>query len=1213
MNKKHFACSLLALLPAFSVFAADFESDGIYYNITGSHTVSVVKGDYDYDGDVTIPAYVANGTHTYTVTAIAENAFQAMNIETVTLPEGLTSIGNQAFYQSSIKTISLPSTLSSMGISAFRECKNLTGVVLPDALKEIKEYAFAKCSNLKTVSLGKNTVKIEHGAFGCTALEELVLPSTMKEIDYLAFYSCQQLKTVKIENAAVYIEHLAFMSCTCLENLDLGNAVTGFGATSDSQFQLNDNVFSWVRFDDGGGAFSHCSALTKVVIPASVTKLEKTFYSCSRLYDVTLPSTLTTIGAGTFEGCPIREITIPNNVTTIGNNAFRKCPLISIDFPSALNSIGNSAFQECPLTDIILPSSLESIGNSAFRECTLTAVKLSSSLKTIGEYAFYGCSLTEITIPKSVTLINSFAFNGCKSLRKIKIDNAPVTINAAFQNCTSLEDLDLGNALVSLGSNSYGCFSGCTSLTKIVIPNTITCLPQGTFQNCTGLNSVIIPNNIQTIEHNAFDGCSSITEILIPESVTSLGASAFQNCTSLESVFFDNAVLDIQEGTFAGCTKLKNVDLGKVTSIGKHAFQNCTQLEKIVIPNSVESLFSSFTGCSSLKEVVIGTGVKEMKNTYYDYHGVFQDCIKLTSVTFKTNIVTSFSSNTFKNCRNLKKIEIPASVTSVGESCFDGCSELSHIYMNATTPPTIKANTFSDYNTPTLHVPSSAKTAYTKADNWKLFTNVIAIGQEPKATAEEIAALETLLAQTQSLYNAAVEGTEPGNYRTGAKAALKAVINEVSARIAATMLTEDVEDGTELLNTATRSFKNKQIKNEYQTDNTLAFATSLKASRGAEFHLPIEMNNANEISAVQFDLYLPEGMTLSTDEYNDYVIELSDRTTTHRHSVSSRQMSDGALRVVVSSTQNATFTGNSGTLLTLSLFPQSTMEADDYDVELKNIVLTDPQATRYAAVDMKSVITVSAYTMGDVNNDAHIDVADLTGVVHFILEDADASLVFNAADMDGNGVVEVNDYAALVNVILDQGTASAAPIRKLTLLKKSQAGTGSAIALSDIELDDNGEGELLVQLTNDNESYTGMQFDLYLPEGMTLADDIETTSRQHGVWAKEQANGCYRVLCSSMTNAELRIGTVMRLAVKATNSIDNEAEVCASDIVLSDVNAQRHENANILSKVYESNEALGITTTGQDATQTTAIDLFGRRANAAKGDILVVDGKKIVR
>lgn len=679
----------------------------------------------------------------------------------------------------------------------------------------------------------------------------------------------------------------------------------------------------------------------------------------------------------------------------------------------------------------------------------------------------------------------------------------------------------------------------------------------------------------------------------------------------MKNLCIDNAVTTIGNSAFNGCFKLNSVDLGRATSIGNSAFANCTSLEKIVIPNSVETLGYAFSGCSQLKSAVIGSGVKTIEGlTWFStMDGLFYDCIKLSSVEIKSNVLTSIGDNCFRNCRNLKKIELPASVSTIAQRVFDGCNVLSNIYINSTTPPTIQANTFSDYDTPTLHVPSSAKTAYTKADNWKQFTNIVAIGSEPKATAEEIAALDDLLGEAQALYNAAVEGTEPGNYRAGAKAALKAVINEVSARIVDNMLKEDVEDCTELLNTAIKSFKNKQVKNEYQTDNTLAFASSLKASRGSEFHLPIEMNNVNEISGVQFDLYLPEGMLLSTDEYGDYQIELSERTTTRRHSVSSRVMSDGALRVVVSSTQNATFTGNSGTLLTLSLFPQSTMEAGDYGVELKNIVLTDPQATRYAAADMKSVITVSAYTLGDVNNDTHIDVADLTGVVFFILENADASLVFNAADMDGNGVVEVNDYAALVNVILAQNASAGSRLYS----QNHAAAYPKMIGLSDVTLNENGEGELLVSLNNSDNAYSGMQFDLYLPEGILLnEEEAIATSRHHGVWAQKHAEGFYRVVCSSMMNAELTEGIAISLQLKAADSMQGNYQVMAENIVLSDVNAQRHEAANANALLTVGSETTGIISIEAAKQQKSVYDMQGRRVNDVKKGVYVVNGKKVV-
>lgn len=1205
MKKRFVSCFVLALLGSLNVLAYDFESDGIYYTITGSNTVSVVSGDYVYDGDVTIPQAVGLSGKTYLVTAIGENAFKsATNLESVTLPEGLIIIGNQAFYQSGVKTVSLPSTLSSMGTSAFRECTNLQGIVLPDALKDIKEYAFYGCTNMKTLVFGVQTVTIEKYAFSNTSIENLIIPISVKSIGAHSFEVCKNLKSMIIENAPVTIGAGAFADCTELENVSLGNAVQKFESESGYVNELQ-------------GAFKGCVSLKSIEIPQSVSALEGTFYGCSRLYDVKLPNTLSLIGRNTFFKCAIERIDIPNTVTIIDNEAFSGCPLKEITLPSSLKTIGIKAFSGHSLSELIIPQSIISIGHNAFEGSnTLKTVKIeNAAISLINTFA--NCtSLTNVDLGNAILSLEGKAlnynnrfvtvgvFNGCTSLCEISIPNSVKTITSScFNNCTNLSTVLLSNTLTEIGDNA---FYGCTNLKSLNLPNTLQTLGTGVFRGCILLDNIVFPESLNSIGSYAFFECTSLREIIIPENVKSMAEYSFYGCTNLESVVFDNTIVSIQERAFQSCTNLKTLELGKVTAISNDAFADCVSLTDVVIPNSVEGMYSAFPNCTSLRKITIGTGLKALYS-YDGYNGCFTGCSKLSNVIIKSNVLTEIQYNTFKNCRSLKTIELPASVTTIAKSCFEGCSVLSHIYMNPITPPAIQANTFTDYETPTLHVPSSAKTAYTKADNWKQFTNIVAIGSEPKATAEEIAALDALLGDAQALYNAAVEGTEPGNYRAGAKAALKAVINEVSARIVDNMLKEDVEDCTELLNTAIRSFKNKQVKNEYQTDNTLAFASSLKASRGAEFRLPIEMNNVNEISAVQFDLYLPEGMLLSTDEYGDYQIELGDRTTARRHSVSSRVMSDGALRVVVSSTQNATFTGNSGTLLSLVLFPQTTMEAGDYDVELKNIVLTDPQATRYAAVDMKSVVTVSAYTMGDVNNDTHIDVADLTGVVLFILENADASLVFNAADMDGNGVVEVNDYAALVNVILAQNAPAGSRMSgKMEIYP-------NIISLSDMMVNENGEGELIVNLINKDRSYTGLQFDLYLPEGIQLnTETAEAVGRHHGIWAQKHADGYYRVICSSTMNDELNEGAVMRLQVKAANDMQGTYRLQAGNVVLSDANAQRHEAANAGAQLMIGDEATGIVSVETAKQLKNVYDMQGRRVNAVKKGVYMVNGKKVV-
>ena len=402
---------------------------------------------------------------------------------------------------------------------------------------------------------------------------------------------------------------------------------------------------------------------------------------------------------------------------------------------------------------------------------------------------------------------------------------------------------------------------------------------------------------------------------------------------------------------------------------------------------------------------------------------------------------------------------------------------------------------------------------------------------------------------------------------------------------------------------------------DYQTDNILAFAGNLKANAGVEFSLPIELTNKDAIAGVQFDLYLPDGIELCKDEYDDYLMELS-RSTTRRHSIASRVMSDGALRIVISSTQNATFSGNSGTILTLGLLPKSTMEAGNYTVMLKNIVLTDPDAKRYAAADVRSTITVMTYTMGDVNNDGHIDVADLAGVVRFILENADASLIFNAADMDGNGIIEINDYAALVNVILAQDAPKNAPRRR------SNAIRNDVISLSDLYLNNYGEGEMTVRLGNNDMHYTGMQFDLRLPDGIELIEDgAETTDIQHGAWVQKRKDGTYRVVCASMMNDELSDGDVLHLQVKITGAVNIDHEAVVSNVVLTDQNAARYEASSVKAALNTDNATLiaeELRVNGEESSN--IYDLSGRKINSQSSifnsqlpkGLYIVNGKKTV-
>ena len=94
------------------------------------------------------------------------------------------------------------------------------------------------------------------------------------------------------------------------------------------------------------------------------------------------------------------------------------------------------------------------------------------------------------------------------------------------------------------------------------------------------LTTVLLPNTLTAI---AFSGCSSLTEINLPASLTSIGESAFYDCSSLTEIHLPANLTSIGEHAFNGCTSLTEIHLpASLTSIGGYAFDQCTSLMKIM-------------------------------------------------------------------------------------------------------------------------------------------------------------------------------------------------------------------------------------------------------------------------------------------------------------------------------------------------------------------------------------------------------------------------------------------------------------------------------------------------------------------------------------------------------------------------------------------------------------------------------------------------------
>ena len=184
-------------------------------------------------------------------------------------------------------------------------------------------------------------------------------------------------------------------------------------------------------------------------------------------------------------------------------------------------------------------------------------------------------------------------------------DSYDAVLDKYSGSVTIPETVTYNDNIYSVISIGPFAFAGCSGLTSVEIPNSVTCFRSLAFEGCSGLTSIVIPNSVTDIYNQVFYGCSNLTSVVIPNSVTSIGSSAFSGCSNLTSVVIPNSVTSIGSSAFSGCSSLTSVTIpNSVTSIGDEAFGHCYSLTRISIPNSVTSIGRlAFNWCYNLNYI----------------------------------------------------------------------------------------------------------------------------------------------------------------------------------------------------------------------------------------------------------------------------------------------------------------------------------------------------------------------------------------------------------------------------------------------------------------------------------------------------------------------------------------------------------------------------------------------------------------------------------
>ena len=431
-------------------------------------------------------------------------------------------------------------------------------------------------------------------------------------------------------------------------------------------------------------AFEGCKELKMVTIPKSVTQIGADAFAGTACYRDSANWKKNVLYLGdalikartSLSGAYI----IKEGTRIIADKAFLQCEkLTTVTIPTGVTDIGNGAFSICgALTELAIPETVERIGSEAFSSCNnLTSVRIPGSVKSIGKYAFSHCeALTEAEFSEGGSVVGNAMFSSCKKLRRVVIPASMREVcRNAFEYCKELTEI-----CVAENNEQFFTANGALILRN---NNELYLAPRG----IKGLYE--IPREASSIGEDAFGGehlgggCSGMTDVTIPETVTNIASRAFQRCDGLTNITIPGSVERIEDGAFSFCLNLVSVTLQEgIRKIGKHTFFRCDKLKTVTIPASLEHIHSeAFLSCTEIESFDVSPDHKvlQQKNgvVFSKDNSQLLLCPGKLSGTYRIpNGVKEISINAFESCRELRELLLPSGINALSDQLFYKCDKL---------------------------------------------------------------------------------------------------------------------------------------------------------------------------------------------------------------------------------------------------------------------------------------------------------------------------------------------------------------------------------------------------------------------------------------------------------------------------------------------------------------------------------------------------------
>ena len=646
------------------------------------------------------------------------------NLKRLTLPKDITSIEQSAFFGcSGLTSITIPSSVTAIGKWSFYDCSSLTSIELPNSTTTIDESAFQNCTSLASVTLTSNLTSIESYAFiGCSQLKDVrynvlddlatYIQTDHPEIYYINcdikyYQNNQEITALKIPAGTTSIGKNVFQKYNGIQSLTFSPALTSI---SDLQFSCDfTNLKSvYVGWQDpiaagtffGDADMSNCTLYVPQGTKNTYSKAD-VWKNFGKIIEYNNQATITLEQPGTLsqeisasDKYRITNLKVKGDINGTDLGFLREMAGVSVTGEKTDGELANLDLSEAKIV---------SGGDYYYQD--YNATKYYTKDDELGVCFFSNCSsLKSITLPGYLKSVGDFAFSNCSSLETLNLPSGITSIgNYAFWYCENLTSLTLPSGLISIGDRA---FENCYSLTSLEFPSSLTTLGDLVFAGCYGLTNLTLHSNLTEVKSNYLFGGNSnynnlkdVRYIIDSDLETYLqsnhpifyeincGIKYYLNDQEITTLEIPSGITSIGDGVFLSNKSLTNLTLSsKVSSIGISAFYYCDNLKDVryyiyddlatYIQNGHPDFYVGgikyYWNDQEITTLEIPTSVTSIGNN------AFYGCSGLTTLNLPSN-VTSIGDRAFGYCSNLTSVDLPSSITKMGDFVFFYCEKLSNV------------------------------------------------------------------------------------------------------------------------------------------------------------------------------------------------------------------------------------------------------------------------------------------------------------------------------------------------------------------------------------------------------------------------------------------------------------------------------------------------------------------------------------------------------